>query len=92
MRFMKALLVCMFSFIGAFFTACYVSWLITGREPEALINGVAAAGGVEALVAGAIRVFENFQHHKHEKEMRDDACCTCEEPAETADIPNEDKP
>lgn len=80
MRFMKTLLVCMFSFVGAFFTACYVSWLITGSEPEALINGVATAGGVEALVAGAIRIFENFQHHKHEKEMQNGKeYCECEE-------------
>lgn len=92
MRFMKALLVCMFSYIAAFFTACYISWLITGSEPEALINGVATAGGVEALVAGAIRIFENFQHHKHEKDMRDDACCTCEEQDTMTGIHNEDEP
>lgn len=88
MRWMKKLLVCMFSFIGTFFTACYISWLITGDEPEALINGVASAGGVEALVAGLIRIVENFQHHKHEKESRE-GCCTCED---TAEIPNQDEP
>ena len=80
-RYMKALLTCMFSFLGTFFTACFISWLITGDEPEALITGVSTACGMEALVAGAIRIFENIQHHDHEKEMQDHGqnCCDCEE-------------
>lgn len=70
LRWMKKLLTCVFGFIGIFFTSCYISWLITGEEPEALITGVSSAVGVESIVTGVIRIFENKEQHKHEKEMQ----------------------
>lgn len=69
LRFMKRLLTGIYLYMGAFFTACYVSWLITGNEPAALIAGVSAAVGVESIAAGIIRINENREQHKHEKEM-----------------------
>ena len=70
MRYMKRLLTGIYLYMGAFFTACYVSWLITGNEPAALIAGVSAAVGVESIAAGIIRINENKEQHKHEKEMQ----------------------
>ena len=70
MRYMKRLLTGIYLYMGAFFTACYVSWLITGDEPAALIAGVSAAVGVESIAAGIIRIHENKEQHKHEKEMQ----------------------
>jgi hypothetical protein len=55
--------------MGVFFAACYVSWLITGDEPTSLIAGVSAAVGVESIAAGVIRVHENREQHKLEKEI-----------------------
>ena len=71
MRYMKRLLTGIYLYMGAFFTACYVSWLITGEEPTSLIMGVSAAVGVESIAAGAIRIYENKEQHKHEKEIRE---------------------
>ena len=71
MRFMKRLLTGIYLYMGTFFAACYVSWLITGNEPAALIAGVSAAVGVESIAAGAIRIYENKEQHEHEKEMRE---------------------
>ena len=69
MRYMKKLLSGIYIYMGVFFTACYVSWLITGNEPAALIAGVSAAVGVESIAAGIIRIHENKEQNKHEKEM-----------------------
>ena len=69
MRYMKRLLTGIYLYMGTFFAACYVSWLITGNEPAALIAGVSAAVGVESIAAGIIRINENREQHKHEKEM-----------------------
>ena len=71
LRYMKRLLTGIYLYMGAFFAACYVSWLITGNEPAALIAGVSAAVGVESVAAGAIRIYENKEQHEHEKEMRE---------------------
>ena len=70
MRYMKRLLLGIYLYMGVFFAACYVSWLITGDEPTSLIAGVAAAVGVESIAAGIIRINENKEQHKHEKEMQ----------------------
>ena len=69
LRWMKKLLTGIYIYLGVFFSACYVSWLITGNEPAALIAGVSAAVGVESIAAGVIRINENREQHKHEKEM-----------------------
>lgn len=70
MRYMKKLLSGIYIYMGVFFTACYVSWLITGNEPAALIAGVSAAVGVESIAAGIIRIHENKEQNRHEKEMQ----------------------
>lgn len=44
-------------------------WIFTGNEPAALIAGVSAAVGVESIAAGIIRINENREQHKHEKEI-----------------------
>lgn len=69
MRWMKRLLLAIYLYMGILFAACYVSWLITGEEPTSLIMGVSAAVGVESIAAGAIRIYENIEQNKHEKEM-----------------------
>ena len=81
MRFMKRLLMGIYIYMGVFFGICLVVWIFTGNEPAALIAGVSAAVGVESVAAGAIRIYENKQHHDHEKEMQDHGqnCCECEE-------------
>lgn len=81
MRWMKRLLLSIYLYMGVFFTVCLIVWIITGNEPSALIMGISAAVGVESVAAGAIRVFENKQHHDHEKEMQDHGqqCCDCEQ-------------
>lgn len=69
MRWMKKLLLSIYLYMGILFAACYVTWLITGEEPTSLIMGVSAAVGVESIAAGAIRIYENIEQNKHEKEM-----------------------
>lgn len=80
MRWMKRLLLSIYLYMGAFFAVCLVVWIITGNEPSSLVMGISAAVGVESVAAGAIRVFENKQHHDHEKEMQDHGqkCCECD--------------
>ena len=79
MRYMKRLLSGIYIYIGVFFAACYVSWIITGNEPAALIAGVSAAVGVESIAAGIIRIHENREQHNHEKEMQNGKkYCECD--------------
>lgn len=70
MRFMKRLLMGIYIYMGVFFGICLVVWIFTGNEPAALIAGVSAAVGVESIAAGIIRIKENKEQHKHEKEMQ----------------------
>lgn len=70
MRFLKRLLTMIYLYIGVFFTVCFIAWCITGEEPAALIAGVSAAGGVESLAAGLIRIQEIREERKKEKEER----------------------
>lgn len=82
MRWMKRLLLAIYLYMGVFFAVCLICWMVTGSEPSALIMGISAAVGVESVAAGAIRIYENKQHHDHEKEMQDHGqqnCCECEE-------------
>lgn len=55
--------------MGAFFTICLVVWIFTGNEPVSLVAGVSAAVGVESVAAGVIRIYEQKQQNKHEKEI-----------------------
>lgn len=81
MRWMKKLLLSIYVYMGIFFGLCLILWIVKGEEPSALIMGISAAVGVESVAAGVIRVFENKQHHDHEKEMQDHGqqCCDCEQ-------------
>ena len=69
MRWMKKLLLSIYLYMGIFFGVCLILWIITGEEPASLIMGISAAVGVESVAAGAIRIYENKQTYKHEKEM-----------------------
>lgn len=67
---MKRLLIGIYIYMGVFFGICLVVWIFTGNEPAALIAGVSAAVGVESIAAGIIRINENREQNKHEKEMQ----------------------
>lgn len=69
MRWMKKLLMGIYIYMGVFFGICLVLWLIVGEEPSSLIMGISAAVGVESVAAGVIRVYENKEQQKHEKEI-----------------------
>lgn len=69
MRWMKKLLLSIYLYMGIFFGVCLLLWIFTGDEPSALIMGISAAVGVESVAAGVIRVYENKELYKHEKEM-----------------------
>ena len=43
MRFLKTMLITLYIFLGCFTVACYISWCVTGTEPQALIMGVFGA-------------------------------------------------
>lgn len=80
MRWMKKLLLSIYLYMGIFFGICLILWIVTGEEPASLIMGISAAVGVESVAAGAIRIYENKQHHEHEKEMQNGKeYCECEE-------------
>ena len=80
MRWMKKLLLSIYLYMGIFFGICLILWIVTGEEPSSLIMGISAAVGVESVAAGVIRIYENKQHHEHEKEMQNGKkYCECEE-------------
>lgn len=70
MRWMKKLLLGIYIYMGVFFGICLIVWVFTGNEPAALIAGISAAVGVESIAAGVIRIHENREQNKHEKEMQ----------------------
>lgn len=59
MRFLKTMLITLYIFLGCFTVACFISWCVTGTEPQTLIMGVFGGIGVESIVAGVIKVKEN---------------------------------
>lgn len=69
MRFLKAMLTTLYIFLGCFAVACFISWCVTGTEPQTLIMGVFGGVGIESIVAGVIKVREN----KDEKTEEADA-------------------
>ena len=70
MRWMKKLLLSIYLYMGIFFALCLVCWMVTGEEPASLIMGISAAVGVESIAAGMIRIYENKEQNKHEKEIQ----------------------
>ena len=73
MRFLKTMLISLYIFLGCFAVACYISWCITGSEPQALIMGVFGGVGIESIVAGVIKVRENKDENTEEAGAEDSA-------------------
>ena len=51
--------------------ACYISWCLTGSEPQALIMGVFGGVGIESIVAGVIKVRENKDEETEEADAEE---------------------
>lgn len=66
MRFLKTMLTSLYIFLGCFAVACYISWCVTGSEPQALIMGVFGGVGIESIVAGVIKVREKKDEKNEE--------------------------
>lgn len=64
MRFLKRLLVSIYTFLGSFSVVCLLLWCITGDEPTTLITGVFAAAGIESIVGGLIKWKESRDESK----------------------------
>ena len=73
MRFLKTMLISLYIFLGCFAVACYISWCITGSEPQALIMGVFGGVGIESIVAGVIKVRENKDEETEEADADESA-------------------
>ncbi len=68
MRWMKKLLLGIYLYMAVFFAICLIVWVITKEEPVALVTGISAAVGVESVAAGVIRVYEQKEINKNERE------------------------
>ena len=73
MRFLKTMLISLYIFLGCFAVACYISWCITGSEPQALIMGVFGGVGIESIVAGVIKVREKKDEETEEADADESA-------------------
>lgn len=73
MRFLKTMLASLYIFLGCFAVACYISWCITGSEPQALIMGVFGGVGIESIVAGVIKVREQKDEETEEADADESA-------------------
>lgn len=73
MRFLKTMLVSLYIFLGCFAVACYISWCLTGSEPQALIMGVFGGVGIESIVAGVIKVREKKDEKTEEADAEESA-------------------
>lgn len=71
MRFLKTMLISLYIFLGCFAVACYISWCVTGSEPQALIMGVFGGVGIESIVAGVIKVRENKDENTEEADAEE---------------------
>lgn len=71
MRFLKIMLTSLYIFLGCFAVACYISWCVTGSEPQALIMGVFGGVGIESIVAGVIKVREKKDEEADAEESAD---------------------
>lgn len=65
------MLVSLYIFLGCFAVACYISWCLTGSEPQALIMGVFGGVGIESIVAGVIKVRENKDEETEEADAEE---------------------
>lgn len=73
MRFLKLMLTSLYIFLGCFAVACYISWCVTGSEPQALIMGVFGGVGIESIVAGVIKVREKKDDKTKEADAEESA-------------------
>lgn len=73
MRFLKIMLTSLYIFLGCFAVACYISWSVTGSEPQALIMGVFGGVGIESIVAGVIKVREKKDEKTEEADAEESA-------------------
>lgn len=73
MRFLKIMLITLYIFLGCFAVACYISWCVTGSEPQTLIMGVFGGVGIESIVAGVIKVRENKDEKTEEADAEESA-------------------
>lgn len=73
MRFLKTMLISLYIFLGCFAVACYISWCLTGSEPQALIMGVFGGVGIESIVAGVIKVREKKDEETEEADAEESA-------------------
>ncbi len=73
MRYLKIMLTSLYIFLGAFAVACYISWCVTGSEPQALIMGVFGGVGIESIVAGVIKVKEKKGKKNEEADAEESA-------------------
>ena len=73
MRFLKTMLISLYIFLGCFAVACYISWCLTGSEPQALIMGVFGGVGIESIVAGVIKVREKKDEETEEVDAEESA-------------------
>lgn len=73
MRYLKIMLTSLYIFLGAFAVACYISWCVTGSEPQALIMGVFGGVGIESIVAGVIKVKEKKDKKTKEADAEESA-------------------
>ena len=51
-----------------FAIACLLSWIVIRDEPTALIAAVFAAGGVESIIGGIIKLTELAKEYKIKKQ------------------------
>ena len=73
MRFLKLMMTSLYIFLGCFAVACYISWCVTGSEPQALIMGVFGGVGIESIVAGVIKVREKQDEKTEEADAEESA-------------------
>lgn len=67
------MLTSLYIFLGVFAVACYISWCVTGSEPQALIMGVFGGVGIESIVAGVIKVKEKIDKKTEEADAEESA-------------------
>jgi len=71
MRFLKRILVSVYTYAAVFFAICLILYICTGDEPVALISGVAGAMSVESIISGMIKDRETQAAAKtQEQELR----------------------
>lgn len=58
MKYLKKLLICIYSFLGLFSVATLIQFAITGNEPTVLVSSVFAVAGIESMIGAVIKTTE----------------------------------